>query len=343
MSAYIAFLDLLGTKSSCKDSKAYLNHISNFSQAVSDTSCNLEGYGKVGIFSDSAYAESTDLKRLLDFLVQLRIRLISKMIFFNAVVKKGQLNSRAIKEGSHLIGVTFSGNDIADLFISQTRFKGIGIYIDKSIENEIPGTGYVLNDCMFVECDYDAQGNQNKYYPVRYKDISFRETLPYKIIEDKLLETVMKMMYSSYLESPKQGRYYISILINILKSNDDVLKWNKAEHTFGHMPTPFSAVYSMLKKYYSKLSDLPGVEYLAFILLDIAYCSNELDADDQVGITKLFADLDCIKSKYIHSLNSIPDVLFSRNKGQTSSNRELFVQYCKNDMSRDFVFDIMNQ
>lgn len=343
MSAYIAFLDLLGTKETCKDSGAYLNHISNFFDAVHDTSCNLEGYGKVGIFSDSAYAESTDLKRLLDFLVQLRIRLISKMIFFNAVVKKGQLNSRPIKESNHLFGVTFSGNDIADLYISHTKFKGIGIYIDKSIENEIPDTGYFLNDCIFVECIYDVSDKLNKYYPICYKDISFRDTLPYKKIEDKLLETVMKMMYSSYLESPKQGRYYIPMLINILKSNDSELTWNKAEHTFSQMSTSFSAVYSMLKKYYSKLSDLPGVEYLAFVLLDIAYCSKNLDADDQIAITKLFADLDCIKSKYIHSLNSIPEVLFSKNKGQTFSNRELFIQYCKNDMSRDFVVDIMNQ
>ena len=339
--AYIAFLDLLGTKSSCKDSSIYFELISDFSKAVRETSWNLEAYGQVGIFSDSAYAESSDLEHLLDFLVQLRIRLIAKKVFFNAVVKKGELGSRDLKEGSHLFGVTFSGNDIAELYISQTAFKGIGIYIDKSVEDEVSSTKYVMNDCIFVGSDYDEQSKKNKYYPVPYKDISFDKTIRYQTIKNLLLETVLGVMYSSYLESPKYGRYYISILSNLLRSDVDGIEWNKAQQKFIEMPTPFSAIYKMLVEHYSKLSDLPGIEYLAFILLDIVYNSNKLSIEDQISITKLFAEYECIKSKYIHSLNKIPDVLFTNKHGQASSNKELFVQYCKNDMSRDFVENIM--
>lgn len=342
MADYIAFLDLLGTKGTCKDSLMYINHISNFTNAVKDTSWNLEGVGKVGIFSDSAYAQSSDLEHLLDFLVQLRTRLISTKIFFNAVVKKGELNSIDLKDGTHLFGVTFSGNDIAELYISQTNFKGIGIYIDKSIEDEVPHTKYIMNDCIFVGYDYDEQSKQYRYYPVQYKDISFYKNLSYKIIDEMLLETVLKMMYSAYLESPHHGGYYISILTNLLRSYVNGLKWDKANNVFEQMPTPFSAIYEMLKNHYSKLNDLPGVEYLAFILLDIVYNSNDLSIEDQISITKLFTELECIKCNYIHCLSKIPVDLFTSKNGEVTLNRELFIQYCKNDLSLNFVNDIMN-
>ena len=339
---YIVYLDLLGTKESSKDAEVYSQLIEKFSKAVMDTAWNLKNSGKVGMFSDSVYAESSDLKNLLDFLVQLRFRLFSESIFFNAVVKKGDLNTKNISNGSHFYGTVFSGKDIASLYNAQVSFKGIGIFVDKSIEKEaIEEVGYHLNDSVFIQYNKDDKNIQKKYYPVRYKDISFLDTINYNCIQDKLFTTVLNMMYSSYLQSPKYGRYYISVITNLLRSNIEGCIWNKAQQTFSKAPTSFALIFKMLSKYYSKLCDFPGVEFLTFILLDIIYMS-DLDTDAKEDITKQFTNIDFIQNKYVHFLEEIPDSLFTIQEGSISSNRERFIQYCKKDLSRSFVNDLLN-
>ena len=88
---YITFLDLLGTKDFCGTPEIYNTNISIFYKEVQTISYRLKGTGKIGIFSDCLYAESEDLKPILDFLISLRKRLCAQKLFFNAALTKGEI------------------------------------------------------------------------------------------------------------------------------------------------------------------------------------------------------------------------------------------------------------
>jgi len=336
---YISYFDLLGTRGFCDNPHTYYENISAFKKAIKETAWLLKDYGKVGVFSDSAYAESSDLKYLLDFLVELRDRLISENLFFNAVVKKGKLGVEPMdsKDGNVAFGVAFTQSDIAELYIAQTNFKGIGIFIDKSIQDEVSSTGYRLNDCIYVRHNSDHTG----YSPVKYKDISFNASIHEKKSIERLLKTVIRNMYSSYMKSPRFGVYYISILSNLIRSYTDTFDWDLSKRCFTSVPLAFDLINRMIRDHFSDLSDLHGIEYLAFILLDVIYNSDNLHEAQKNDITLTFTKYDCIKSKYAHSLNQIPSELFSFNSDSQASNRELFITYCQDEMSNHFVDDIL--
>lgn len=342
MEAYITYFDLLGTKGFCDSPNVYFTNICAFREAITDAAWILKDYGNVGVFSDSAYAESSDLEFLLQFLVQVRNRLISKNLFFNAVVKKGSLGVEPLDSsaGTVAFGVAFTKNDIADLYISQTNFKGIGILIDKSIYDEVINTSsFSVNNCIFVQ---RIQNNDSiKYQAVPYYDIAFKDEPSSKKHIERILKIVIRNMYSAYLKSPKFGLYYISLLSNLIRSYPQGFKWDITEHTFNTSPYIFAALHKMIRDYATDLSDLPCLEYLALIMLDVIYNTSDLTETQKNDITSVFIKYDCIRNKYIHALNDIPHSLFSYNNELCCNNRDLFIKYCQEEMSNSFVNNIL--
>lgn len=338
--SYIAYFDLIGTKGFCESSEIYSKKIKTFKNSIKQISILLKECGRIGVFSDCAYVESTDLECLIDFLVQLRDRLISKEMFFNAVVKKGDLSVEPLNINNYLCGVAFNDSSIADLYISQTSFKGIGIMIDKSVQVDIAKTKYKMTDCIFIQ--KKTIGEHTEYYPVAYKDISFQNSINNKKSTEVLLRVVLNVMFSSYMKSPKYGVYYVSILSNLVRSYTNNFKWDMKDKKFLSTPLPFQVVDRILSQYYDKMVEFQGLEFLAFILLDVVYNSNELNDEEKIGITNKLAEYTCIKSKYLHSLDNIPNAVFSTNSTLNVNNRELFIGYCQKELSNNFVEQVLD-
>lgn len=342
---YIAYFDLLGTRGFCEDPKLYFDNIGQFNRSIELFSSYLNGYGQVGFFSDCAYAESNDLYYLLEFLVELRDDLNAKGLFFNAVVKKGTLGikSASTSNSSTLFGVKIPNSSIANLYIEQTNFKGVGINIHEEVIPEVDNTQFCLVDCVYVA---SKEENQVKtYFPVKYKDICYNPRDKWEITEgiEGILNKFYTTFFSAYVKSPKFGAYYISAFINLIRSYTTTTTCNftwdpsdggKIEAT----SKVFTSVKHMLERKSSDLSDLPGIEYLALTLLDVIYNLDTLYDTDRKKITKLFINsMDCLKNKYIHSLNNVPLELFT-----SEANRNLFITFIQEDLSTNFVKEIMN-
>lgn len=337
---FITYFDLLGTRGFCDNSETYYDSISKFNKAVIQTGSLLIQDGQVGVFSDSAYAESEKLGSLLDFLVFLRDRLMSEGLFFNAVVKKGELGIKSLSENaSNVFGVAFTNREIADLYIAQTKFKGVGIFIDPSITDaEIKEVGYSVSNCIYMGRYFD--GGKEKYAPVAYRDISLKTLEPYSVkCWDNILEILLCSFYESYVKNPKYGAYYISLFSNFIRSFSMNLSWDMKKKEFSNAPTIVNVIINMVSSEYENLRDLPGLECLAFVMLDMVYWSEILDEHDKNSITKMVTEFECIKHRYLHDLNSLPQNVFSSNLGV--SFRERFISYCQKNSANDFVERIL--
>lgn len=337
--AYISYFDLLGTRGFCENPNVYYSNIQEFYNTIKQESCFLNNCGKVGIFSDCAYAESSDLKCLLDFIVAIRDRLLTQGLFFNAVIKEGELNIQIVPQNDNqpAFGVVFNNSSIADLYISQTQFKGIGIFVEPSLVNEVKEhTNYETTNCIYVE----GKMEDGKYtvHPMNYTDIRFKyDNYPAEM--NHTLNIFYRSFYSAYVKSPEFGMYYISAISNFLRSCDNNFKWNFEKNEFTTQPIAFKTVENMLKIQSNDLSKLLGIEYLALIMLDIVYNSSSLTDDDKKKYTQKLVEIECVKNKFIHSLNDVPKSIFTEN--ETTNNRELFISYCQSDLSDNFAEKIL--
>ena len=346
---FISYFDLLGTKGFCENSETYYKNISAFYFSIKSLSRCLGQQGKVGVFSDCAYAESNDLEYLLDFLVELRDRLNSEGLFFNAYVKYGKLGIEdvwATKENGekrkNLFGVVLKSSSIAELYISQSNFKGVGICIDddkRIIEKLKTLNKYKLSDCIYISKKKFDDGTE-KYVPIGYMDIAYREPIyGDKDIEDGL-GIFYKTFYSAYIKSPKYGSYYISALTNYIRSYQNGFDWDIENGEFNKAPIVFKSVCKMISDYYEEVKNLPGIDYLVFILLDTIYNSKDLNIEEKKSITIKFAQYPSIKNKFINTLEDIPKELFT--KTETANNREMFIRFCQNDFSKSFAQKLLS-
>ena len=127
--SYITYFDLLGTRGFCDDSEAYYNNLLRFNRAVCQTGAILLDYGQVGVFSDSAYAESSKLSVLLQFLTLLRNRLLADGLFFNAVVKRGSLGIKSVSEHTKNVLVLLSKIRKSLTFILPRPILRVWVYL----------------------------------------------------------------------------------------------------------------------------------------------------------------------------------------------------------------------
>lgn len=339
--SYIAFFDLLGTRGFCDNPDIYYDNINRFNKAVVQTSSLLLGYGKVGIFSDSAYVGSNTLQHMLGFLVTLRDRLMAEGLFFNAVVKEGDLNFDSVTpKASNAFGVVFKDSAIAGLYIAQTSFKGVGIFVDGSISDEkIREAGYDVSRCVYM--GRDSQENAGKWYPVAYRDISLRKSLSEKWYRNMILEILLQVFYASYMKAPKYGAYYVSLISNFIQSFGEDLKWDMTSNKFTNAPLIFDVVYKMITTEYEMLSSLPGIDYLIFMILDMVYTTSTLTESDKISITRTFVKIESVRKNYLHNLNNVPRVLFSNDR-EGGSHWERFIRCCQEEFANEFVENLLS-
>ena len=128
--AYIAYLDLLGTKDFCNEKGIYKTNIDKFYKAVDLCSHIIGDKGRIGLFSDCMYIECFNLEWMLDFLTELRRLLIADNLFFNAALAAGELGPVTThKKTPHIDAVKFSDERITDIYCKQTLYRGIGIWL----------------------------------------------------------------------------------------------------------------------------------------------------------------------------------------------------------------------
>lgn len=340
--SYITYFDLLGTRGFCDDSDLYYDNLVRFNKAIYQTGSLLLPDGKVGVFSDSAYAESYKLEVLLRFLTLLRNRLLADGLFFNAVVKKGRLGIESISENaSNVFGVSFLNKEIAELYISQTNFKGIGICIDPSIEDtDLDKAGCLVNDCIYLRRISSAANDE--FLPVSYRDISLKayDTLANssKKYWEIVLDIFLRRFYEAFVKNPKYGAYYISLFSNFIRSFGVDLAWDMTTLKFRNPPIIFEVMEKMVTSSFEKMQNLPGLDYLVFVILDVVYSSDTLSEYDKDSITKKYADIDCIRNRYLHNLESLPEGIFHFSSGK--SNRDRFIRYCQKHSAFDFVNEV---
>lgn len=337
---YIAYYDLLGTRGFSDSPEIYFENIQKFKKAVTQTAILLRDDGHIGVFSDSVYVESANLRCMLDFLVLVRDRLMADGLFFNAVVKEGRLNLEEIAPSEkHVFGVAFRSNEIADLYIAQTNFKGVGIFVDDSItDDDVVRAGYSVNRCVYME--RSPEGNRDRYIPRMYRDISLKKSLDNPRRLSNVLELFLKEFYSSFVKSPRYGAYYISLFTNFIRSFGADPEWDLTKKNFKVTPLIYKVICNIAGSDNKTMENLPGLEYLVFISLDMIYQSEKMNEHDKISATRVFANYECVRNKYFHNLNSIPEGLFS--KTEDGDNREKFIRYCQDNLADDFVDNIIN-
>lgn len=342
---YISYFDLLGTRGFCDNPNIYYNNMKAFSSTISQMSIIVRNYGKVGVFSDCAYAESTDLKSLLIFLSLVQEKLMSQGLFMNGVVRKGTIGMKTFSEEnkSSFYAISFDSSDIANLYITQTQFKGVGIFLDKTIQEELTKYPDIkTTNCIFIRKNDETQGEN--YSPIVYQDIAYPKSRYGNKSIAQSMEIIYNALFSSYVKSPRFAAYYISALSNMIRSYCNDFKWDLAKQEFISPSVIVKSILKMLTNYSEDINELPCVEYLALVLLDEVYKSQNLNEEEKRSITKKIVGIECVKKHFIHSLSNIPQGIFSITTdeyGNSIDNREMFIRFCQEDLSMIFVDKIM--
>lgn len=330
---YITFLDLLGTKDFCGNPEVYNRKISIFYEEAQNHSHYLKDNGKIGIFSDCLYAESEELKLILDFLVSLRKRLCARNLFFNAALTKGEIGivNPAKSKDNNFFGVAFEKSDIADVYMKQNRFKGIGIWVDESVQAEMKG----ISEYRLVKSVYLQEIDTTNF--ISYYDIAFDfDNKVYGGYESDLVKSVLNECLLAYTKSKRYGRYYLSILATLLNSYAEYeLRWNLKKSDFDKCPLIYSIVMKLAEDNGDAYPIVQGIEILCLFIVDNAFENKEITDIDRSRIVKKFMSYESLKKQYSYSINNLPAV-FSK------KNRELFIQIYQGNIVNNQVSELID-
>lgn len=258
--AYSAFIDLVGTKDRAKTSpEAYRDSLRTFNERLLSLLPLLDEAGaRVYFFSDCAFVEAAALDGLWRFLVRLRLDLVSDGLFFKASATKGplepvapasvpELRRRDRALAKRVLQGFFFGDVAAELYSEQERLKGVGIFVSKALEQE-------LGARVAYSCFIPDVGTRR---PVPYVDL--------RLTKDELdsgnYEVVVREAFRAKARAPKLGRYYLSMLILYIRSED-------LRGLLGDADRPSIASWLLSGRLERLLGDLVGFDLLHFALLD---------------------------------------------------------------------------
>lgn len=240
---YICYLDLLGIKELARTStEKYFATTEKFRNSLFICADEFEGLDQnitsVFYFSDCAFIETDDLERLFKFLQQLRKRLFfeeGRDIFFTAAVKLGSLGAvnfsgadnlpsnitaelsdllEIVDRRKYLKGTIFQSKNVSEVYLLQTNFKGVGVFIDPNVIEAINKENINLFSDYVTEAFYYPNINSNNVQ--KYFDLK----LETEIIESgPILKSVFQIYHKSNLKNKKYGRYYLSLVSNWISSS----------------------------------------------------------------------------------------------------------------------------
>lgn len=327
----MAFFDLLGTKSFSSDEDNYFESINIFRSRIIDNVPYLQENNNlynISFFSDCCYVESKNLASILSYLENLRDDLISKHLFFNAAVIKVNYNDNfssfeTTEKGDNdkkVVGTLFKSNIISEVYNAQKNFRGIGIWIDPKILTSDSLKDKNIKDKIVTSFFID--NIENTMHISRYTDIKL--ILRGLNLEKGCLNSIIKSYFFACCETPRAGRYYSSILINIINSDSSDIHWSIKSERFENTSYIYELIFDMLqdKQQYSILT---GFEYVAFAFINRIYNSN-LDKVSKIKITQIFLKEGSIGNKYITDLDQIPVELLRSND---KDNVDLFKNFCR--------------
>lgn len=342
--SYIAYLDLLGTKSFCEEEKLYYENIKIFCDSVNTLSPIFESDGKIGIFSDCIYIECSHLDKILDFLTRLRRMLMGNNLFFNAALSNGTLGVESIESLSktNMFGVRFTNKEIASIYCKQVAFRGVGIWVDPKIVEKVNSqTPY--RTVLSIFYSKEENNGSTSFTPTQYYDIPLfpeNSTSSISFSDDRkqeVLSIILKTLYTSHCKSPKFSSYYVSLIVNIIRCCDmNCISWNQSTKSIDNFPIEAEIIFKFLMECDKKLDTLIGLDSICLALLDSIYNSKALINYDKADITEFFINnFSCLNKKYKYSLDKVPKEPF------TKENRRSFINYCNSDMARQFVDSII--
>lgn len=328
---YITYFDLLGTKGFKDGEYEYVDNINTFCTEIRKGAVFLKGVGEIGLFSDSVYAFSRDLECLLDFLVYLRDALCSKGLFFNAVISKGNSNAINLKDWGEdvpVYGIGFTDKSIIDLYLAQTKFKGIGINVKGDLVKEIKKKKDIkITDSFYFSSSHEL---------VHYSDIAYDihdDTYDNRI--NATLTSIMKSALKAYSININHGKYYTSLFSTLLGSYDYSSlnwTWNEKEKRFTQLPEIFNIIINIATGNYEECNNWFGIDALCLKIIDMAIESNTLEDITLRNIAGVFVNYPCIRH-YSNSLEKIPDVFMS------SNNKKKFI----NSVQDYFTYDLVDK
>lgn len=327
---YITYFDLLGTKGFRDGEHEYEENINTFYSEIRKYAMLLNGVGEIGLFSDSVYVFSRDLERLLNFLKFLREALCANGLFFNAVVSCGELcavDPKEININVPVYGVGFMDKSIIDLYLEQTKFKGIGIKINKSLLEEINK----IQDIKYTKSFYYSSSQEL----VIYDDIAYNvENVSYQNQMKEILVAVVKSALKAYSMSVNHGKYYTSVFATLLGSYEPSLldwTWNSEKKIFDKLPEVFGIIINMAANEYDECKNWIGIDALCLRIIDMAIETNKINGSLR-DVISTFINYPCLRH-YINSLDNIPDVF------SNSRNKKKFI-----DAVQDyFAIDLVNK
>ncbi len=272
--AYIAFMDLLGTKNlMLDDTEEYGRNVRDFNRILRTRGGR---NSRIYAFSDCAYLENENLMALLDTMDQIRDGLMVLGRFFTAAVSEGSLEAAVLnpEDNGEVHGFSFSAGGISKVYVMQSSMKGIGIQIDRDIYKKLRRENTELS--RRIVCNYYISNlEQLPAAPPKLEAFYDLLMLPSDAVESNMtINLYFSYIIGNYMRanirSPRYGRYYLSPVINLLNA------FTFTEDDFelscdGSITCKYDAVnyfFSDDKKIGYLLKQAIGFEYIPLVLLN---------------------------------------------------------------------------
>ena len=321
---------MLGTQNLSVNAKEYYDNVKQLQSRIKDNCAYLDqndNVFNVAFFSDSCYIESENLYELILFLQMLRNDLSTSSLFFNAaVIKIKDVNTKLgsfeyINEVYNekkciLYGTMFSDNSVAMVYVAHNRFKGIGILLSEEVQKDTEE----INDIKTVQSIY-MEDHEKKESLKTYYDIGVRP--PSQTTERQWIAEIMKAYYFACCSSPRYGKYYISLICNIIRCASEEIDWDPRNKKFIDTDLIYNTILMMLTTE-QKQNFLIGQDVIAVVFIDKILSSNLAEQKIYDVINRLLDAKDCVVNSFLNNLDSIPWIGFFGNK----NNEEKFRNLC---------------
>ncbi|MDQ7833176.1 MAG: hypothetical protein RDU30_15710 [Desulfovibrionaceae bacterium] len=338
MASYIAYFDQLGVRDNARTNiNDYYNGMIKFQKNILEklTYKGFKSKIKLKHFSDCFFAESTDLKTLIDYMTEVRSTSISQGLYFKSAITSGKLLSvsasddadsdkRAISASTRFLtgitpdtierdfgelrdlkirtkedaeGILFLSPNVCLAVVLEDKFKGVGFSLD-------PG---ILQDARSKKLDVIS----SFYFdPVKratsiHYDIKFT---PDNLSEPSITNLLNNVLAVS-IRSKKIALKYLSILASLINSEDYTHKFTTDQADSGYSPL-INAIISMKTTRPRLYKNLPYIDLLFIKILDNYYTQNNPAAAEEYAMTikKRFS----IFSKYEGNFDSIPEYILQK-------------------------------
>lgn len=298
--SYIAFLDMIGTRTSALiSSDEYTSAINDFNTSLNQVGslCQCTIYG----YSDNAYVEIEKITDLVSFFRLLRDNLINKHRYFTAAVDRGSLMAERFPLGNkNSFSMKFTAPSTVDIYTKQCQFSGIGISLSENVIEDLRKNDMNVDFCQSIYQKSSIMNNDLdivSIYDLSYSPVIL-EKLEY-IIADYLLTAAT---------SERAGRYYITPIVSMVKCLDKNVLMDRLDAliallSFRDVPEGFKSLPANNK--YS--------QYFMFALIE--YVLSLREQDKSIDATKICEKIiigyNIEHSKLVTLLPTIPTAVIS--------------------------------